>query len=149
MKIHTAVLNQQRLFSPLFLQPLPSSLPPYKLSGFPHRCQGGDVVSLKLFFPTCLLKPFFESSALKEELNKATAGANRLLSKLEVNSEGATVHSEPFDPTLPCVGTTEEEMDKMDDRPPQRGQVQGQGEKRRRRWWECVRGFQFVGARSI
>lgn len=40
------------------------------------------------------------SLTLKVKSHGAT-GANRLLSRLEVNSEGSTAHSEPFDPTPP------------------------------------------------
>lgn len=76
------------------------------------------------------------SLTLKVKSHGAT-GANRLLSRLEVNSEGSTAHSEPFDPTPPCAGTTDEERDKMDDRPQQRVQVQGHAKRRRRR---CVGG---------
>jgi len=40
----------------------------------------------------------------------------------------------PLTPPPHVQGTTEEEIDSMHDRPQQRGQVQGHGEKRRR-WW--------------
>lgn len=42
------------------------------------------------------------SLTLKVKSHGAT-GANRLLSRLEVNSEGSTAHSEPFDPPTPHV----------------------------------------------
>ena len=63
-------------------------------------------------------------------------GAHTPLSKLGVNSEGAAMHSAPFDPPPPHAGTTEEEIDETDDRSQQRGQVQGHAERRGRRWRE-------------
>lgn len=55
-------------------------------------------------FPSFFLNTDSESNRLKVKSHKATAGANRLLSKLEVNSEGAAMHSKPFDPTPHVLG---------------------------------------------
>lgn len=158
MKIHTAVLNQHRLMSLLLFFPdslvlltPPLSLPPHQHSRSPRHPQEGDgVVSLARFasvlpFPCPPLTP----SQLKVKPHRAAAGANRLLSELEVNSEGAATHSTPFDPNPPHAGTTEEETDKMDDRPQMRGQVQGHAERRRRRWWKRVGALQFVGGGRV
>lgn len=145
MKIHTAVLNQQRSLvppslPPLFFLPLPLLLDSLTISTEEAVLSASRLL---LFCHSSLLPVFSlntatKSNGLKVKWQKVAAGANRLRSKLEVNNEGAATHSEPFDPNYPLLhtGCTEEERDKMDDRPWQRGLMQGHAMKRRGRKWE-------------
>lgn len=100
--------------TPLFFQPLPSS--------------------------PCLLISSADSLTVAEDEAKLSPSSFSSLSvsfltRVNVSpSEGAATHSKPFDLTPPHMRTTEEKMDKIDDRPQLRGQVQGHGKEPRRRW---------------